>query len=184
MTTTFEIDSAALTDARRRAVGEVLLPAGWLAGCLVAVLLLPIWTLPLVGPLALVFAVIAVAGLLRLRRTRPPAGPLTLADDGLRYDGEQVGWDHVRSVVAHLNADRVDVRTGCPDPLDGAPCAHPQRHWSLPAELFGTSVGGMVDAFGRYVAVEEREPLSEDRLRALLRRPEEDPPEEDPPEDG
>jgi hypothetical protein len=175
---TFEVDAAALADARRRGTGEVLLPVAWLAGCLVALLLLPVWTVPVLLPLALVFGLIAVAGLLRLRRTRRPGSDtLTLTDGGIRYAGDFVDWAHVRSVLAYPNTERLEVRTGCPQPV-GAPggCDHGEsgrpggRRWTLSAELFGTSLDGMAYAFGRYVAVEEHELLSEDRLRAMFGR--------------
>jgi hypothetical protein len=172
---TFQVDPAALTDAHRRGRREVLLPAAWLAGCLVAMPLLPRWLLPVLAPLALVFALLAAVGVLRLRRTRRPAADtLTLTDDGVRYTGEPVDWAHVRSVVAHPNSERLDVRIGCPTPVDGPGCDHPPRHWALSAELFGTSIDGLTHAFGRYVAVDEREILSDDRLRHLLGRDRED----------
>jgi hypothetical protein len=151
-----------------------VLPAAWLGGCLVALLLLPVWTVPVLVPLALVFALIAAAGLLRLRRTRRSAtGPLVLSEDGVRYADEQVDWAHVRSVVAWPNSERLEVRTGCPEPVDGPRCQHDgrlDRRWSMSAELFGTTLDGLMDGFGHYVPVEERELLSEDRLRALLGR--------------
>ena len=177
---TFEVDTVALADARRRGTREVALPAAWLAGCLVALLLLPGWAVLVLLPLALVFGLIAVACLLRLRRTRrPDSDTLTLTDAGVRYAGDLVDWEHVRSVLAYPNTERLEVRVGCPDPLDGPRCEHGghgghggsgDRRWSLSAELFGTGIDSMVYAFGRYVAVEEHELLSEDRLRGLFGR--------------
>jgi hypothetical protein len=174
---TFEVDAEALADARRRGNREVALPAAWLAGCLVALLLLPVWVVPVLLPLALVFGLIALAGLLRLRRTRrPDSDTLTLTDAGVRYAGELVDWAHVRSVLAYPNTERLEVRTGCPEPIDGPRCDHggrgrPRgRRWTLSAELFGTGIDSLVHAFGRYVAVEEHELLSEDRLRGLFGR--------------
>src|SRR6266542_4056215 len=122
--------------------------------------------------LAEVFGLIAVAGVLRLRRTRRSAtDTLTLTDAGVRYAGEQVDWAHVRSVVAHPNSERLEVRTGSPELVDGSACGHPPPHaarrWSMSAELLGTSIDGLAAGFGRYVPVDERELLSEDRLRRL-----------------
>jgi hypothetical protein len=173
---TFEVDAAALAEAHRRGTREVLLPAAWLVGCLVGLLLLPAWTVPLLLPLALVFGLLAVVGLLRLRRTRRPANDtLTVSEAGVQYAGAPVDWSHVRSVVAHPNSERLEVRTGCPQPLDGPGCTHPRgggQHWAISAELFGTSIDSLTNAFGHYVPVDERELLSDDRLRSVLgRRP-------------